>query len=58
MVYSLRFKAAILERIGAPLAIKEIEFRGPLKDGQILVKLFYTGICGKQVDEIEGNQAL
>ena len=38
-----------------PLAMRQIEFQGPLSDGQVLVKLFYTGICGKQIDEIDQN---
>jgi len=55
MNYPFKFKAAILEEIGKPLLLRDIQFRGPLNDGQILVKLFYSGICGKQIDEIIGN---
>lgn len=40
----LVFKAAILEEIGKPLVIENIEFKGPLKEGQILVKMKYSGI--------------
>ena len=29
-------------------------FRGNLREGQVLVKLFYSGICGKQIEEIDG----
>jgi len=53
--YPLRFKAAILEGVGKPLAIDEVVFRGPLEEGQLLVRLFYSGICGKQIDEITGK---
>jgi len=53
--YPLVFKAAILEKIGKPLVIDDIKFKGPLLDGQILVKMKYSGICGKQTDEIDGK---
>ena len=52
--YPLKFKAAILEKNGDPLKIREIVFNGPLLKGQVLVKLFYSGICGKQIEEIDG----
>lgn len=52
--YPVKFSAAVLTKINKPLQIKELEFKGPLKRGQILVKLFYSGICGKQIDEIMG----
>ena len=55
MEYPLTFSAAILEEIGKPLVLRNVQFRGPLKEGQILIKLSYTGICGKQIDEIDGN---
>ena len=53
--YPLVFKAAILTEIGKPLVIDDIEFKGPLLDGQILVKMKYSGICGKQTDEMDGK---
>lgn len=54
MKYPIKFKAAILEEIKKPLAIREIFFEGPLKKGQVLVKIHYSGICGKQIEEIQG----
>lgn len=51
----LVFKAAILAAIGKPLVVDNIEFKGPLIDGQVLVKMKYSGICGKQTDEIDGK---
>ena len=54
MKYPLIFTAAILEKNRSPLVFREITFNGPLKDGQVLVKLFYSGICGKQIEEIDG----
>ena len=54
MKYPLTFTAAVLEKNRSPLVFREITFNGPLKDGQVLVKLFYSGICGKQIEEIDG----
>jgi S-(hydroxymethyl)glutathione dehydrogenase/alcohol dehydrogenase len=54
VTYPLTFKAAVLEKNEAPLAIRNITFLGPLSVGQVLVKMFYTGICGKQIEEIDG----
>ena len=46
--------AAVLVRKKSPLHLKKINFFGPLKKGQVLVKILYSGICGKQIDEIDG----
>ena len=54
MEYPIKFKAAILRSLNKDLEIKEITFEGPLKVGQVLIKLSYSGICGKQLDEIKG----
>src|SRR5215471_975693 len=48
-------KAAVLVRQNAPLAIYEVELP-KLDVGQVLVKIEYSGICGKQIDEITGRQ--
>ena len=53
-MYPLKFKSAVLEKINKPLKVKNIFFKGPLKKGQVLVKLFFSSICGKQIDEIKG----
>jgi S-(hydroxymethyl)glutathione dehydrogenase / alcohol dehydrogenase len=53
--YPIKFKAAILEKINSPLIIDEVEFAGPLEAGQVLTKIYYSGICGKQIDEITGK---
>jgi S-(hydroxymethyl)glutathione dehydrogenase/alcohol dehydrogenase len=45
--------AAILVQNKAPLVLEEIEFP-PLKLGQVLVKIICSGICGAQINEIEG----
>ena len=49
------FKAAVLEQFNKPLKIKKIIFNGPLMKGQVLVKLKYSGICGKQIEEIQNK---
>ena len=46
-------KAAILEQIDAPLAIREVDLT-PLKFGQVLVKILVSGLCGAQLHEIRG----
>ena len=55
MKYPLKYKAAVLHKTGSLLSITDVEFRGTLKIGQVLVKIFYTGICGKQIEEIQGK---
>ena len=49
----MKFKAAILVELKKPLVIDEIE-TPPLRFGQVLVKILCTGICGAQINEIEG----
>jgi len=46
-------KAAILTTIGAPLTIGEVELLEP-GYGQVLVKVLVSGICGAQLQEIDG----
>jgi S-(hydroxymethyl)glutathione dehydrogenase/alcohol dehydrogenase len=53
--YPLTFNAAILEQNNCPLVIDKVEFTGPLLPGQILVRVHYSGICGKQLEEIKGT---
>jgi len=52
LTYPINFKAAILRQAKKPLSLETIRFEGPLKRGQVLVKIIYSGICGKQIDEI------
>jgi S-(hydroxymethyl)glutathione dehydrogenase / alcohol dehydrogenase len=49
----MKFKAAILVELKQPLAIEEVE-SPPLRFGQVLVKILFSGICGAQINEIEG----
>ena len=47
-------KAAILVELNAPLVVADIEIPDQLQFGQVLVKVLYSGICGSQINEIEG----
>tara|TARA_Y100000590_G_C15721331_1_gene1013632 strand:- start:1514 stop:2581 length:1068 start_codon:yes stop_codon:yes gene_type:complete len=49
--FPIKFKALILSKSFQDLIWDEVEFRGPLMPGQVLVKIFYSGICGKQIEE-------
>ncbi len=47
-------RAAILEKIGAPLTVDDIDLPTEMKRGQVLVRVLCTGICGSQLQEIDG----
>lgn len=53
-VYPIKFKAAILEKSNQSLIVDEVVFLGPLEAGQVLVRIHYSGICGKQIEEYQG----
>jgi Zn-dependent alcohol dehydrogenases, class III len=53
-VLPMKIKAAILVEQHAPLELAEIETPDRLRFGQVLVKVHYSGICGAQINEIEG----
>jgi len=48
-------KAAILVEQNNPLIVSEID-SPELTVGQVLVKVLYSGVCGKQVEEINGKR--
>jgi S-(hydroxymethyl)glutathione dehydrogenase / alcohol dehydrogenase len=50
----ISIKAAVLEKNNSDLTIKKIFHENKLSSNQVLVKLFYTGICGSQIGEIDG----
>ena len=50
----IKIKAAILVEQHKPLELAEIESPDRLRFGQVLVKVLYSGICGAQINEIEG----
>ncbi len=51
----MKFTAAILETLDAPLVLAEIESQ-PLECGQVLVRVHRSGICGAQLNEIAGTK--
>ena len=44
-------KAAVLEKLNYPLAIREV-FPTKLLPGQVYVKVLASGLCGAQLHEI------
>ncbi len=46
--------AAILEKIGAPLTVADIDLPTDMRRGQVLVRVLCSGICGSQLQEIDG----
>lgn len=47
-------KAAVLVSLKASLEVVEMDLPQNLLFGQVLVKVHYSGICGAQINEIEG----
>jgi S-(hydroxymethyl)glutathione dehydrogenase / alcohol dehydrogenase len=47
-------KAAILVETNQPLVVADIEPPAELSFGQVLVQIHFSGICGAQINEIEG----
>ena len=47
-------KAAVLVELNKPLVLGDLDLPGQLSFGQVLVKIHYSGICGAQINEIEG----
>jgi S-(hydroxymethyl)glutathione dehydrogenase/alcohol dehydrogenase len=51
----MKTQAAILVQTGSPLVMAELEIP-PLKSGQVLVEIAYSGACGTQVMEWRGEK--
>jgi len=51
----MKAKAAILDTLGKPLIVDEIEIPAP-SIGQVLVRVYCSGICGKQIEEISAER--
>jgi S-(hydroxymethyl)glutathione dehydrogenase/alcohol dehydrogenase len=51
----MKFKAAILTELNSPLIVDEIEST-ELKFGQVFVKILKSGLCGAQLQEINGSK--
>src|SRR5436309_12462912 len=47
-------RAAILTELDAPLVVADLELPDSLSFGQVHIKVHYSGICGAQINEIEG----
>jgi S-(hydroxymethyl)glutathione dehydrogenase/alcohol dehydrogenase len=54
MLVPKTMKAAILVEQHQPLVIGQVELPEKLDVGQVLVKIYYSGICGSQLGEIDG----
>jgi S-(hydroxymethyl)glutathione dehydrogenase/alcohol dehydrogenase len=49
-----KMRAAILVEQRKPLVIDEVDLPETLDYGQVLVRIFFSGICGSQIGEIDG----
>lgn len=49
-------KAAVLTKINEPLVLEELQRPYNLSYGQVLVEVLCTGICGAQLQEIDGRK--
>ncbi len=49
-----KIRAAVLVAQWAPLEVAELDLPEELLFGQVLVKVHFSGICGAQINEIEG----
>ncbi len=49
-------KAAVLEQIGKPLVIQNIALPIDIQSGQVLVRVLCAGLCGAQLQEIDGRK--
>lgn len=50
----MKFKAAVLNEIGKPLAIEELEM-APLEPGDVLVRVKASGLCHTDLEAIQGS---
>lgn len=52
----MRFKAAVLNEVGARLEIDELEMRS-LQAGDVLVRIRASGLCHTDLEVIQGSLA-
>src|SRR5712691_7627148 len=50
----MKFRAAVLVKQNAPLKLLTLSLHNPLREGQVLVRMIASGICGAQINEISG----
>lgn len=53
----MKTRAAVLYELNQPLQIEELSLP-PLKEGQVLVKLAYSGVCRSQLMEVRGKRGM
>lgn len=53
----MKTTAAVLEKLGEPLRIQELDVP-PLLPGQVLVKMAFSGVCHSQLMEIQGQRGV
>jgi S-(hydroxymethyl)glutathione dehydrogenase/alcohol dehydrogenase len=53
---TLRFAAAVLERVGAPLTIETLDM-APLQPGDVMVRIRASGLCHTDLEVIQGSLA-
>ena len=53
-----RMKAAILVKQNSELIVDKVELPKVLEVGQVLVRLYVSGICGSQLGEIDGKKGI
>jgi S-(hydroxymethyl)glutathione dehydrogenase/alcohol dehydrogenase len=52
----MKINAAILVQQHEPLELAELETPECLRFGQVLVQVHYSGVCGSQINEIDGTK--
>ncbi|MEX0960038.1 MAG: Zn-dependent alcohol dehydrogenase [Burkholderiales bacterium] len=52
----MKFKAAVLNEVGKPLAIEELEM-APLQAGDVLVRIRASGLCHTDLEVMQGSLA-
>ena len=52
----MKFRAAVLHKVGLPLAIETVEL-GPLKAGDVLVRVRASGLCHTDLEVMQGSLA-
>ncbi len=54
---TIKLKAAVLRKTGEPLSVEYLTTT-PLRPGQVLVRMIYSGICRSQVMEQQGKRGI
>ena len=55
MTTILKCRAAVLEKIGGPLVIRDLDMP-KLHENQVLIKVMFSGVCRSQVMEVDGGR--